>query len=140
MSSSATATLFFGIPLSEGYEWPEDVSGHDFSDQWVNEQGPKEPNSEDYRSAEWEAYRKELSAWKATPAFVAMGWHGYSEESQDYIYSIQFTVDWGEIKEIDPQQLISADLQARIASIKKFCEKFDLPFEQPKWHLVAYYG
>lgn len=137
MGSDATALLAYGSILPTGNFTPE-YSG--LEDEWDKLHGPQEPSNNDYRSPEWDVYRASMKEYENSPACIRVELYCCDETSRYCVVSkcLVVSVDWQETAEITPELLLRATQEHR-RFVVEFCEKFKLPWSEPKWWLMARY-
>lgn len=55
-----------------------------------------------------------------------------------YLHGRQFIAYRGDVDEIDPAKLITTPEEDAV--IREFCERYGIPYKQPKWYLVSCWG
>ncbi len=156
MGVSTDGILFYGIPYGEGYDdelkapwWhgcedeePDSESHYEDPEDYYAYKMGVEPPTEEY-SEEPSIREKFLKYWKAQRAI-------YEKSGCDIIYycSDQCTMfAVGIEKSIkcahrgDALEIENLDVQPEWDGLlKHFCEIMEVPYKQPKWLLVSYYG
>jgi hypothetical protein len=133
MSTDPNGILFFGFPLPDVGD-----SYHDFNDEWKQEFRPKEPDDQSsYRTPEWDEWRARVQAWEATPENVQIDWSGGENCEQYFVHceGLEKSVEWDELLVIE-SLLVPPEAEA---FLHKFCDRFNLPKQPPKWHLASRY-
>lgn len=142
MGMDATAILFWGIAYSEESTsksglWLSDV------DEMIDQARMKDQEDEvprptvpGYRGLEWDAWRTQVAAWEREQC--SLGTHSSHDDHSYYatVNRSETKADWG-----DPQEITSLAVDPTWEpKLRAFCERFDLPWREPKWWLVAYWG
>jgi hypothetical protein len=144
LSVSTDAILFYGIPLEE--DTPVSLEGvvgsvannHEINDDWAHLKHPPEPKSADYQNAEWDTWREQLNDYEKSIQHVEIGIHCSLDYPMYYLHGRQFIAYRGDVDEIDPAQLITTPEEDAV--IREFCERYGIPYKQPKWYLVSCQG
>lgn len=113
----------------------------DISAEWARDHRPARPESKDYRSAEWEDWRQKVATgYDSSLAKIEIDWSGSEEEKQYFVHCgiLEISVEWDEQQEINPTMFIANRPDAD-EWLRKFCEKYQIPFSQPRWFLAAKY-
>ena len=138
MSTNPEAILYYGFPLKD-YE-DDDYSYHDTNDEWEKEKRPAEPSDKsDYRTPEWDEWRRKVGEWNATGENIELTWSGAEGCYAYYVHAagLSRSVEWNEqmpLKDFDFGQQTEAD-----GNLKEFCQRFGLPWQTPGWHLACRY-
>lgn len=118
MGIDHTATLCYGVPLSD-------------------------ENTEFLGTLTFDEMDEHLNSLHDDLDFATFGSDG---NGYGYIICLQaslYSVGWTEIANVDGlmRGIVNFDtgLPDAIAEMKKFCEKYEIPFE-PKWYLSSYMG
>jgi len=150
MSTSTNGILFYGIPI---HQLVEDGSldiysfhlangeigdYYDVSCEWEELKGPTKPTNDNYENPEWGAWREAKEKFRKSTWNVAIDAHCHSECPMHYVHGRQYTAYRGNVNEINPVDLIPTPDDD--VAIKEFCEKYKIPYKQPKWYLVSYWG
>ncbi len=151
MGSSPYAHLVYGVNLdseaAESLPWDPFNSGQDF-DEWVESlvQLPVDPSAEseldwtDWRKmpGNIELYAQYQLARRAAIDTIPIEEVVYDSDNGDRLIAIRGTVnsaDWNGA--VEPVMTVTAQ---QIEAAKVFCAKHGIPFEDPKWLLIAEYG
>lgn len=145
MSTSLTAILYYGIEL--GDERPDEIDFNSPDDIWNKEHRPQEPvcdrTVKDYsRTPEWDAWRERFREWEKTPEHIELFWSGGEGCENHYVScsGLEKSVDGSEQMEVGPDSFSDIGTMLKADSIlKEFCERFELLYKQPTWHLAARY-
>jgi len=144
MGSSTSAKIFYGFSLMS-------KSDHDEVAYWVRRKFKKYDLDEEMDGPVdvlwvmvWEKegvshdnnWDRRWDAWDATGMKVV--YHSYNQDSLAIKESIIETDDGGE-EDFDPIKLADKSL-TYYRQLKKFCEKYNIPWTEPSWSLVAYHG
>lgn len=143
MGDYPTATLFYGIVSRYGgwfddepkAPWSENNDGMgalgNWEEAWVKRIG-KMPESATFENMQ--------QALKENPPGVELDQYGSYEAGVPYIAIKEsiVTTTWEENKVI-PIDRLSINLAWR-ATLQRFCEVMGIPWQDPAWHLVAFYG
>ena len=138
MSTSTDAILFYGFPIDEDAvdlrALEIDGETDDWyvaNSNWEELKGPPQPNNNiDYKGAEWEAWRELKHEWEASPQNVGIDTHCSDSYPMYYVHGRQYRAYRGDLEEINPAALIPAPEDD--ANIKAFCERYGIPYSQPK--------
>ena len=137
MSTDATAMLVFGVKLRKG-NFTLDHS--ELDDEWEKLYGPMQPPDDGkYQSPEWDAWRDAREEFeKNNPWNVKTELYCSGDEPRYIVSSpsISITVDWDETAEITPETLAKATDEHR-AALREYCDRFGIPWSEPKWYLMA---
>lgn len=149
MSTDPHGILYYGIKL--GSEWPleekmdseteEDTNGYfEISEAWEEDHCPTKPQSSDYRAPECGEWRSRLQEWKKGPQNVVADWTGCEDYKCYCIHAegLEIKVEWDEQEEL-PEHVNKGPMTEHDEWIRKFCERFGLPYSQPKWHVASLY-
>jgi len=140
MGVSTNAILFYGIAYDDDVEMPWEDEIMDPEDFYARARGAKIPTVEyemDKRAHErfWDERRKLMRA-----SGVEIGRHCSDRYPMLYLATreTEITAYRGFPKTVDPKGLVppkDADKK-----LKDFCETMGLPYRQPEWTLVSYWG
>lgn len=139
MGVSTDAKLFYGIRLPEDFEEPEWMQSADQDDEYLkrtNAEGPERPPSENYRDAEWDAWRTVRNALiKTIPC--EMDYEG-SDGCLMHVVAMKGTLQTASRGyPIHPHMNLPADADEKI---KAYCEVMGLPYSKPQWWLASWWG
>jgi hypothetical protein len=137
MGTDASATLFYGFLLPELV-----VDCYDLNEEWAKKHRPPQPQDKaNYKTAEWDEWRRLLKAYEATPQHVEIAWSGSEYDKQYYIHCpcYEKRVYWAKVKEILVVDLEEADVVEAKRWLHEFCDCFNLPRREPGWFLAARY-
>lgn len=142
MSTNVSAILYYGIQISDQQRWGE--SPYDdltLNKYWKDEHGPVQPEDDsDYKTPAWDAWRNALRVYEGSCEHVKMDWSGSENYRSMYVHCpcLEKEVEWAEQMVIPIGQLPAVVIEAD-NWMAKFCKKFDIPYQQPSWHLAARY-
>lgn len=134
MSTNPHGELFWGFPVDK-----EDVTRGDDSmflseaSFYFEAKGIHVPQSKDYKSPEWDAWREK---GKTVPGVVRL--YGYGDEIKHFVAVKEsfFDSEWGEMIKL-PDGLAVKDHWR--ATLKEFCDVLGIPWREPAWHLTSLY-
>ena len=135
MSADPEAILFYGHPLPSLV-----VDYHELNETWEKAHRPTVPEGDrNYQSPEWDEWRERLRKWERGLENVRIDWSGGEECEQYYVHcaGIKKTVEWNELLVVSEYDL--ANPFGAKALLHDFCDRFNLPKEEPSWHLAARY-
>lgn len=138
MSVSTDAILYYGIELGETFatDW------YELSEQWQKAHAPQCPKDKsDYKTPEWNTWRKAKAEWEATPENIRIDTHCHFDYSMYFasVHRHYRKAYRGDPLEIDPATLVATDEDR--AMLKKFLEWAHVPYTgEPKWTLCSYWG
>ena len=149
MSADPTEFIYYGIQLQkvddESYEYDNEP---DLDDQyyamiqkWYEQYGPKEPETKDYDSPEWDEWKVCNLEWTQTPQNIVIDWSGTYESRTFFIEcsALRKSVEWEEQIDLGDSLCSKEDQTEADVYLKEFCEKFNLPFKKPSWYLACSY-
>lgn len=135
MGADPEAILFYGYPL------PALVVDYlELNDQWENDHRPKKPeDTSNYKTPEWDEWRERVREWEKTLENVRLDWSGAEDCEQYYIHcaGLKKSVEWNELLAVSEYDL--AHPMGAKKLLHEFCDRFNLPKDEPKWHLAARY-
>ena len=136
MGQSTNAILFYGYSLGEDFEWPNEELKEDPDEYYAKSMGVAPPEHVDYDSDEWSAY------WDAKQTACEASGCGIGQHcSGDYpIYFVHakcITSYRG-----DETGICFAEYGTAIMTeqLKRYAAVLGLPFHEPQWLLVSYWG
>lgn len=150
MGQSTNATILFGIPFDEGFDFPWE----DIDDWWLKVSGFK-PSVEIYADTESgyindvnpdqkiiSQYYDEKRIFKENNPLPVHLEHHCHHECPMYILAVPGTVKTayrGDVEKFDPKDLTVSDEQVK--ELLEFCKKYGIEHEEtPTWCLVSYWG
>lgn len=146
MGTDPSAKLFYGITYRSDVDNEDESDAPEidyhhlaYEDQKRRMAGlfPEPPDTGDYRTPEWDSWRKQKEDWEQATTRVSASIFGYSDSLHNYICIAQseFSVEWDETKDI-PLLDVGPGWHAEL---KAFCERNSLPWREPGWKLVSLY-
>lgn len=135
MSTDPSGILFYGFPLPSLI-----VDYHDLNDQWEEDHAPPTPKDKsNYRTPEWDEWRERNRQWEATLENVRIDWSGGENCEKYYLHcdGLKKSVDWDEQIVVTQADLAHQEEAAKF--LHAFCDRFNLPKQQPQWHLATRY-
>ncbi len=136
MGMSASAKLVYGFVLGE--DALEDIDQYEISNKWRDlfiGEFPKNGTEE-----EQDSWREKIKEYEKSSDYVDIVSGGYEFETNFIETSLEVSAsDYGHEK-VDIKKLASIDTSVYDLSIKKFCEKYGIEYEQPYWFIMASYG
>lgn len=139
MSQSHDSRLFYGICIGEDLG---ELDPFSTNDDWIEFKGPKKPldtHGERYDSAEWDSWRTQKYLFKQSDKFVEIEIYGYIDEPKYRVTGKEINVYGSRPYEINVE-ILQMNMESYDQSIKEFCEKYGIEYQQPKWYLVNYWG
>lgn len=142
MSTDPQEILYYGIHIGEEPTYPDGVEDyHEMNEQWEKSHAPTRPEGDDYKSTAWEEWRARHRTYEKSPAHVEISWSGTDNCHDNGFYvccsCLKKTVEWDDHLDIGSISL-GSNSEAN-AAIREFCERFSLPYKQPRWHLAVQY-
>lgn len=137
MGMDATAILFWGIVFTDDDEIPRDFADDVYEALDADQKRDvPEPSGDDYKSGEWAAWRERRDAWERGQC--DLGRCGSCDDASYFARpnAAEIKVDWGDATEIKSLE-VDPTWEPKL---RTFCERFGLPWREPRWWLVAYYG
>jgi hypothetical protein len=113
MGVSTDGILFYGIPVEEDSDVHERINDKDTSEGTI----------------------ARLRNYGESDMGISIGTHCSGEYPMYYIYACDQTASRGSAVEVDFEVKSSWD-----RNLRAFCKKHNVPWEQPKWWLVSYWG
>jgi hypothetical protein len=141
MSIQVNAVLYYGIRLPEFEATEENDYGDKANALWDDSHAPTMPNdTSDYKTPEWDAWRQRNKGYESTPEHVRLTWFGAEDYETYCVLCPCLTKSVHLDKQIDLGAPVTLERhQAADVWLHEFCEKFNLPYKQPTWHLAAHY-
>ena len=136
------AMLYYGFPLKQTKLRIDSII-----DAWRKEKAPKPPKREKTSDAvdalaQGIAFANSIDRWSVSTQNVEITWVGVGNDSDKlivYVPGLTYYAFEGDSSKTY-SELISNDALAEAAGyIKEFCEKANIPYEPPGWHLTARY-
>lgn len=132
MGQSTDAILFWGIAYKEGQKVSDDVER-----DYANAKGLPAVEWDENRREEYREYRKQvLDLAKASGCLLGTHCSGNYPMHYAAVNASETTTHRGDVQEITSLQ-VGADWSQKL---EDFCKTLDLPWQQPKWWLVSYWG
>ena len=71
---------------------------------------------------------------------MKLNWSGTKSYHRYYVHAagLEMKVEWDEQKEV-PAEMMMRNFPEHDEWIRKFSERFNLPYSQPKWYLASLY-
>ena len=139
MGVSTDAILFFGFSAEDEEAWSEVFGEKEWEDKLAEKKGllpPAEAFSEKTRDAHREYWTKKEELVRAQGCDV--GYHCSGDYPIPYV-AIQesvVTAYRGSVKEVMTLEVKPGWRD----QLKEFCTLLDIPWQEPKWYLVSYWG
>lgn len=125
MGKSLTGRLYYGFPIDEDSE----IDYFEYEDIWKDEHNPILDSKSDYLS-KFQNYLKSVNN-------IEIGYSGYDAE-EPFICIVNSIIYFTTTLEI-PIEILTKEMSAEDQSIKKFCERFNIKYKQPKWNCSVSY-
>lgn len=145
MGCDPKAILYYGIELDENGPVEDTGLGygiHGANETWLHDHGPKKPDDKtnNYRGPEWDAWREKVKAYEATAQHVEIDFSGAESCHKYYVHCPchGVTVTWDDQIDLGRDMLLE-EIPEADAAIKAFCERFNIEYKQPSWHLAVRY-
>lgn len=136
MGTSTDAILAFGFDLGE--DVPENLLPDGDFDEFVKEQaGLTSPKHSNYESEEWKEHF--AACRKAVEQFPVDLITHCSYEYPMYFLAVRGTEQkaWrGSPRSVDAPEMSGK----QILELKRFCEKHEIEWQEPKWHIFSMWG
>lgn len=71
---------------------------------------------------------------------VDHGHHCHSDFGLRYICAYSITGGGGYCTELDLQEMMSLDTEKMTSQVREYCDLVKMPYEEPSWQLLGYYG
>ncbi len=142
MSTDPHGILYYGIDLGGVDRDTYRESSYDdyqMTEDWGESYKPAKPENKDYSSPEWHEWRSKLREWEKSLQNVVCRWYG-AEQCERYVVhcaAMEKRVEYDE--QIDLGECNLGTHPEADEWIKKFCERFKVPYKQPTWHLASLY-
>jgi hypothetical protein len=138
MGVSTDAILFWGITFEEGADYLDDIDdrAEEAEEEDEAREVPRPEDRGDIRSPEWEEWRGRFWAWKKEQPTV--GRHCSGDYPMYYV-----TVGGSERRASRGSAVEVTSLEVEPGwgpKLKAYCERLGLPWSEPKWWLVSYWG
>lgn len=138
MSTSTDAILFYGIHADEG-EWDGFESAR-WEDALASKRGVPDPctsyETEEEQRIQSEYWEKRRAICKAEPCALDIHCSYECQMPFAYIKASRITASRGY-----PEQVASLEVNPEWdANLKVFCDLMGIPWQQPKWWLVSFWG
>ena len=133
MGRDVHGKLFWGFPVdSEDVTRGDDTLFLSEGAYYLPAKGIPEPQSKDYTSPEWDAWRKQC---ETVPGVVRL--YGYGDEVKHFVAVKEsyFDSEWGEMTKL-PDLAVKDHWEA---TLRDFCETLNIPWREPGWHLTSLY-
>ncbi len=130
MGQTLSAKLYYGFPLEE----EPDFDYCDANDKWDELVGPTKPTSNDYKTKEWDEWRKSNAVYEKSVDKVEIDFGGWDGGQLFYIHcpGVEIEAPYG------ASVLIENGLLMRYNhKLNEFCNEFNIPYKTPDWYLVA---
>jgi hypothetical protein len=148
MGMWVTTQLAFGFDLGQGtpdfviVDDEHDNDG-DIANYWIEwcakQVGVVQPwkNGEaQYKTPEWTQYSKAGNDFDESQPFEILTYHSYSHPYVRYFFALKESVQRGGSNE--PLVVKTKEYTAEV--FKDFCEKYNIPYSEPKWQIISMYG
>ncbi len=133
-----SAKLVYGFVLNE--DALEDIDQYKISNEWrdlfIGEWEYPDNGTEE----EQDLWREKWNEYKKSSDCVDIGSGGYEFETNFIETGLKVLASNYGHEKVDIKKLACIDTSPYDLSIKKFCEKFGIEYEQPYWFIMVSYG